>query len=382
MEKHENTKEFVIELNAKIYYLLLAISIICFKYSTVSAQNQSGSHLEKALQFVLDSARTSMEIPGAAACVIFTDSSMWEGVSGLARPGSPVNVSTAFELGSVSKIYTANTVLKLMEEDRLNLEDRLYTWFPNIPNSGSITITQLLNHTHGLHDPLQEPDFVPAIMEDPTKMWTLDDLISRMQDPYFEPGAGWHYSNIGFHILGAIIEAVTDSTFNEVLSARVLKPLKLDNTWYGSQNPEGKDLAAAYIDPLGSGDPKPVSLLMPWTAFRTSAGPAGAVVSTATDAARFLHGLMTGSVLEEAEWNRMTNWVDRPDGYRYGAGLLQIKNEGKFLLGHKGNSAGYSASAFHDQSLGITVIVLTNGHAVDVTPIVTTLLRIATLMER
>ncbi|WP_373492949.1 serine hydrolase domain-containing protein [Aquiflexum sp.] len=382
MENHENAKKHAIELNLKTYYLLLSISIILFKYSTISAQNQSGSHLDKSLQVVLDSARTSMEITGAAACVIFKDSSMWQGVSGLARPGSSVSTNTAFELGSISKIYTATTVLKLVAEGRLNLDDRLYTWFPNLPSSESNTITQLLNHTHGLHDPLQESDFVPAIMGTPTKIWTLDDLLTKMKDPYFEPGAGWHYSNTGFHILGAIIEAVTDSTFSDVLSTQVLKSLKLDNTWYGAHDPVGKELAVAYIDPFGSGDLKPVSLMMPWTAFRTSAGPAGAVVSTASDAAQFLHGLMTGSVLEEAEWNRMTNWVDRPDGYKYGAGLLHIKNEGRFLLGHKGNSAGYSASAFHDQSQGVTIVVLTNAHAVDVTPIVTTLLQISTRIER
>jgi D-alanyl-D-alanine carboxypeptidase len=337
---------------------------------------------DPSLQVVLDSARASQDIPGAAAAVIFADGTKWEGASGLAGPGAPVSPTTAFELGSVSKVYTATAVLSLVAEGRLDLEERLSKWLPDLPGSGSITLAQLLNHTHGLHDPLQEPDFVPAVLGNPTKMWTLDDVVTRMRDPYFEPGAGWRYSNTGFHLLGAIIEAVTDSTFADVLSARVLEPLELTDTWYGPHDPEGAALAAAYIDPSGSGEPQPVSLMMPWTAFRTSAGPAGAVVSTATDAARFLHELVTGSVLGEAEWNRMTCWVDRPDGHRYGAGLLRIEHEGAPLLGHKGNSAGYSASAFHDQSRGITAVVLTNAHAVDVTPIVTALLQTAARIGR
>jgi D-alanyl-D-alanine carboxypeptidase len=351
-------------------------------FLAITIPSPAAASQDPSLQVVLDSARASLGIPGAAAAVVFADGSMWEGASGLARPGAPVRPTTAFELGSVSKVYTATTVLTLVAEGRLGLEDRLARWLPDLPGSGSITLAQLLNHTHGLHDPLQEPDFVPAVLGNPSKMWTLDDVVTRMRGPHFEPGAEWRYSNTGFHILGAIIEAVTDSTFADVLSARILDPLDLADTWYGPHDPDGRAVAAAYIDPSDSGVPQPVSLMMPWTAFRTSAGPAGAVVSTATDAARFLHELATGSILGEAEWNRMTCWVDRPDGHRYGAGLLRIEHEGGPLLGHKGNSAGYSASAFHDPSRGITAVVLTNAHAVDVTPIVTALLQTAARIER
>jgi D-alanyl-D-alanine carboxypeptidase len=341
----------------------------------------SGSQ-EHPLQVVLDSATASLDIPGAAAAVVFADGTRWEGASGLARPDTPVSPATAFELGSISKVYTATIILTLVAEGRLDLAYRLGKWFPDLPGSESITLAQLLNHTHGLHDPLQEPDFVPAVLRDPAREWTLDDVLARMRTPYFEPGAGWRYSNTGFHLLGAIIEAVTDSTFADVLRTRVLEPLELADTWYGPENADGTPLAAAYIDPSGSGVRQPVSLMIPWTAFRTSAGPAGAVISTAADAARFLHELVTGSVLREAEWNRMTSWVDRPDGHKYGAGLLRIEHEDRPLLGHKGNSAGYSASAFHDESRGITAVVLTNAHAVDVTSIVTALLRTAASIER
>lgn len=73
----------------------------------------------------------------------------------------------------------------------------------------------------------------------------------------------------------------------------------------------------------------------------------------------------------------MTAWVDRPDGNRYGLGLLRIEGGDTPLIGHKGNSAGYSASVFHDPASGITVAILTNAHAVDVTPIGYSLLEAA-----
>jgi D-alanyl-D-alanine carboxypeptidase len=355
--------------------MLIAFFVAALPSPEVAAQ-------EASLQDVLDSATASLHVPGAAAAVVFADGTTWAGASGLAAPGTPVSPGTAFELGSISKVYTATIILHLVAEGRLELDCRFGKWLPGLPGSESITLAQLLNHTHGLHDPLQEPDFVPTVLRDPAREWTLEDVVARMRTPYFEPGADWRYSNTGFHILGAIVEAVTDSTFADVLRARVLEPLELADTWYGPVDPVGTSLAAAYIDPSGSGVPQPVSLMMPWTAFRTAAGPAGAVISTASDAARFLHELVTGSVLREAGWNRMTSWVDRPDGHKYGAGLLRVEHDGRPLLGHKGNSAGYSASAFHDQERGITAVVLTNAHAVDVTPIVTALLRTADSLER
>jgi D-alanyl-D-alanine carboxypeptidase len=202
-------------------------------------------------------------------------------------------------------------------------------------------------------------------------------VTARMREPHFEPGAGWRYSNTGYHLLGSIVESVTDSAFGAVLGARLLEPLELASTWYGRVDPPGADLAAAYIDPSGSGTAQPVSLLMPWAAFRTSAGPAGAVVATAVDAARWLHALATGVVLAEAEWRRMTAWVERPDGNRYGLGLLRVERPEGALIGHRGNSAGYSAAVFHDPAAGVTVAVLTNAHAVDVTPAVVALLAAA-----
>jgi D-alanyl-D-alanine carboxypeptidase len=332
---------------------------------------------EPPLQAVLDSARAALEIPGASAAVRFADGTSWVGTSGFASPGIPVGPATAFELGSITKVYTATLVLGLVHEGRLQLEDPLMRWFPDLPGAPSITVRQLLNHTHGLHDPLQEPDFIPAVLQNPAATWTLADVLARMQDPVAAPGAAWRYSNTGYHLLGAIVEAVTDSTMATLLANRLLKRPGLEDTWYGADDPAGVALAAAYIDPTGSGTPQPVSLLMPWTAFRTSAGPAGAVIATAADAATFLHRLATGSLLSEAGLHQMTTWVDRPDGNHYGLGLLRVEHEDRPLIGHKGNSAGYSASAFHDPATGTTAVVLTNAHALDVTPIVTALLRTA-----
>jgi D-alanyl-D-alanine carboxypeptidase len=364
----------------KTLLLLLSVGTVSLPTHVASAQVspvRSSAATEEALQAILEASRADLAAPGAAASVVFADGRVWVGASGIGRPNEATTPEMAFELGSVTKTYTAALVLQLVADGRMALDDPLARWYPGLSGAAEITVEQLLNHTHGLHDPLQEPDFIPAILQNPGKQWALSDVLTRMRSPHFSPGEGWRYSNTGYHLLGAIIEAVTDSTFSDVLYGRVLGPLGLESTWYGPTDPEGRPLAAAYIDPSGSGTPQPVSLMMPWTAFRSSAGPAGAVVASASDAARWLHALATGGVLGDREWQRMTSWVDRPDGHRYGLGLLRLEGGETPLIGHKGNSAGYSASVFHDSAIGITVAVLTNAHAVDVTPIGLSLLETA-----
>jgi D-alanyl-D-alanine carboxypeptidase len=333
---------------------------------------------EPHFQAVLDSMRSSLGAPGASAAVILSDGTVWTGASGIRAPGLPTDPETPFELGSVTKIYTAALALRLVADGVIALDDPLSRWHPDLPGAERITVEQLLNHTHGLHDPMQDPDFVPAVLQNPVRVWTLDDLLERMGEPGFPPGEGWAYSNTGFHLVGSILEHETGETLEDLFRDRLLEPLGLAGTWYVAGEAPARPLAAAFIDVTGDGSPEPVSLLMPWTAFRSSAGPAGAMIATARDAARWLHALAGGEVLDEGGWSRMTTWVERPDGNRYGLGLLRIEGENGTLIGHKGNSAGFSASAFHDPKTGITVVVLTNTHATDVTSAVEALMGAAT----
>lgn len=333
---------------------------------------------DATLQLVLDSAREALGAPGASAAVVFADGRTWRGVSGLAGPGRPVEPATAFELGSVTKTYTAALVLQLVEAGRLRLDDTLAGWYPDLSGARRITLRQLLNHTSGLHDPLQEDEYVPAMLENPGKAWTTEEILARLGAPYHPPGAGWHYTNTGFQLAGRIAEQVADSAIGVLFRSHLFGPLGLARTWYAPTAPVPEPRSEAWIDINSDGRPEPVSLFIPMTAFRTSGGAAGGLASSAEDAARWLHALAGGRVLSPAMWSAMTSWVDRPDGDRYGLGLLGLVEDGDVrLVGHKGNSAGFSAAVFHDPATGLTAAVLTNAHAADVTPAVRALLSAA-----
>jgi len=341
---------------------------------TVMTMAVGSIQVDARLQAILDSARSALDAPGASAAVMLPGGRMWTGVSGIAAPGHPVTAMTVFELGSVTKTYTAALTLLLVEEGRLSLDASLAQWFPELPDADQVTVRQLLNHTSGLHDPAQEPDYVPALLAQPARVWTVPDLLARMKEPYHPPGEGWHYTNTGYHLAGKILEAVTGDSLPALTRRRLFVPHGFARSYFGGREPVPEPRAHAFIDINDDGTLEDVSALIPSTAFLTAAGAAGALLSTAADAAGFMRALHAGDVLAAASRMELTRWVDRPDGNRHGLGVLRIAMDGVTLLGHKGNSAGFSAAVFHVPDVDVTIAVLTNRHATDVTPVVRALL--------
>ena len=133
-------------------------------------------------------------------------------------------------------------------------------------------------------------------------------------------------------------------------------------------------MAHAFIDINNDGSPEDISMFVTMTPFITAAWSAGALVATSEDLARWMHAFCTGEAVRGGLFAELTRWVDRGDGMEYGLGLVRKPRGETYLYGHKGNTAGYSASAWHAPDAKITVAVLTNGHAVDVTPIAEALL--------
>ena len=332
------------------------------------------TQVDARLQTTLDSSRAAIEAPGASAAVILADGRVWTGVSGIAAPDQPVTAATVFELGSVTKAYTAALALLLVEEGRLSLDARAAQWFPDVRNAEQITVRQLLNHTSGLYDPAQDPAYVPAMLAQPARAWTVSDLLARLKEPYHAPGQGWHYTSTGYHLVGEMLEVITGDSLPQLLRRRLLAPHGLARTYFGGREAVPEPRAHAFLDIDNDGALEDLSALLPGTAFLTAAGAAGALLSTAVDAARFMHALHGGRVLSAASHDELTRWVDRPDGNRHGLGVLRLNVDGLTLLGHKGNTAGFSAAVFHAPDAGVTVAVLTNRHATDVTPVVRALL--------
>jgi CubicO group peptidase (beta-lactamase class C family) len=142
-----------------------------------------------------------------------------------------LNDNSIFELASVSKQFTATAIVILKEKGKLNYEDKVSKYIPELSNYSNITIRNLLNHTGGLPDYMEVMDST----FDKNKIATNKDIISTFAklkpQVLFEPNTKWEYSNTGYALLASIIEKVSGMSYGEYLHKAIFKPLKMTNTF-------------------------------------------------------------------------------------------------------------------------------------------------------
>ena len=184
---------------------------------------------EKSIDDIM-SAYQSADKPGASVLVFKDDKIVFKkgyGVSNVSTKEA-INPNTNFRLASVSKQFTAMSILLLVQKGRLKLEDPLKKYFPSFPAYGKdIKIKHLLTHTSGLMD---YEDLIP-----PTQVMQLHDtnclqLMYKANGLYFTPGAQYKYSNTGYAILALIVEKISGQDYGVFLKENIFKPLKMKNS--------------------------------------------------------------------------------------------------------------------------------------------------------
>src|SRR4051794_5105097 len=153
---------------------------------------------------------------------------------------TPMRVTDRFRVGSVTKTFVATLVLQLAGESRLSLGDTVERWLPGlVPDGKAITVRELLNHTSGLYDYVNDGDttvFEPLLQGDLGHVWAPRGLVAVAvkPPPHFPPGARWRYSNTGYVVLGLIVEAATGHSVGAELQQRIFGPLGLHRTSFDS----------------------------------------------------------------------------------------------------------------------------------------------------
>ncbi|HMC29122.1 MAG TPA: serine hydrolase domain-containing protein [Verrucomicrobiae bacterium] len=311
---------------------------------------------ERALADVIDDyitrEMTRREVPGLALAVIEgTNVSKLKGYGVADRQsGRPVTAETAFEIGSITKQFTATLILMLREDGKLRLDDRLPRFLAGAPDDWSaITIRHLLTHTSGIRNytgldgfevsrHLTAEQFVRAIGAVP-----LD----------FKPGEKFSYCNSGYNLLGFIIEKVTRQSYWDVLRQRIFSPAQM-NSSFSRNLPGSVNRAAGYEKKGGQ--------LVARDSNLTDVFAAGAIVSTATDLTKWILALNSEKLVKRSLIEELWKPVKLNDGsaYPYGFGWRLEDYKGRKNIGHSGSTSGFSATLqrFPDQHL--TVIVLCN----------------------
>jgi len=324
--------------------------------------------LEENLQAAVDEAFAQAHGKGISVSVLVPGKPMWTGVAGVSHGSVPITEKSVFAAGSITKTFTALTLLRLKEEGYLALDDSLHAWFPAYPNvDPDITLRQLLNHTSGLSDFVDPPGWFSWLYSEPNKVWDMEEFfLETIRPPYFEKGTAWSYSTSGYLLLRMIIERATGSTIAAQYRQHVLEPLGLADTYVCPGDLLPTALVHGWFD-LNGDNTYDDFHTVPNTAFCTAAG--GQVYTTSADLAKLGNALMRErTILEDATYNEMTDFYypsghDEPMAYGYGLGLMWFDDSfisGQRAFGHGGNAPGYAAGMLFLPDYGAIVTLMDN----------------------
>jgi CubicO group peptidase (beta-lactamase class C family) len=270
---------------------------------------------------------------------------------------------TRFRIGSVTKPFTAILILKLQEEGVLAVSDPICKYLtPCPPQWAALTIHHLLSHTSGIENLTDGEDY----LERTAQRATRDEVFAKFRDAplRFAPGEKYEYSNSNYHLLGAIVEEATGSSYAEALAQRVLVPAGMTDSFMDSPAAPTERVAVGYR-PTDDGALKPDTPLDPAWSFA-----AGGLFSTAEDLMRFGEALKGDRLLSEP--SKALMWTPVKDTYGYGWNVRPPAPEtlNRRVRMHGGRSQGFTAVfvAFIDDDL--TGIVLSNNVMADTGTIV------------
>jgi D-alanyl-D-alanine carboxypeptidase len=356
---------------------LAGLAIILASAAAARAQPRSELPRRAELAAALDSIRLAIGAPGISAALVLPDGSVSTLVSGEAASGTPVSPQTVFDLGSITKSYTAALILRLVSEGALSLDDSLSRWMREVPGAHGVTIRDLLRQTSGLADYASHPEFLTTARAGIAGPWPPDENLRFVGPSRFTPGDRWEYSNTNYVLLGLIAQRVARHSYGELLRNRLLDSLGLTSTTVAGEDALPSSRAHAHLDFTGDGVPDDLTALVPDPVFTRGAGGAGAIRATAADLARFAHAYYSGAIVPSALHDEFARRVDRGDGWMYGFGMIEAPSDAGVLLGHLGNTAGQSAGVWHSPASKVTVVVLSNAHAIRMDAAVRRLLMLA-----
>lgn len=291
--------------------------------------------------------------PGAAVLISIDGEIKFLSAFGLsdAEKSIPMKSDDVFRIGSITKQFTAAAILKLIEENKISLNDDITKFIPDFPTHGkTITIEHLLTHTSGIKSYTSMSSFDEETMK---RNVTTTELIDFFKDQPmdFEPGERWLYNNSGYVLLGYIIEQVSGKSYCEFIQSEFFTPLGMTNSYCGDV-PElingyksvGEDFIPA----------KPLDLSWPYAA--------GMLLSTVEDLNKWNNAIMNGNVLSSQSLkNAFTVYTlneGKPTAYGYGwiIGYLQDLN----TIEHSGGINGFVTNAIYIPEYKTYVVVLSN----------------------
>jgi D-alanyl-D-alanine carboxypeptidase len=294
------------------------------------------------------------DVPGAAIAVIRDGRRVYAQAWGLRdrEKRLPVTVDTPFEIGSITKQFTAAAILQLQEAGKLDINATVDRYLPDAPHARETTLRQLLSHTSGLPDYFDGPNIEAAASKPITFSGLIDRIASKPLD--FAPGAQWHYSNTGYILLGRILEIVSHHSYRDYIQAHLIDPVGLTQTHRVADEPRIAGMAVGYHHAGGK-------LERSQTISDSFGWAAGNLVSTLKDLDKWNQALQGGKVVTAADYALMSTSVKTLRGDAgYGLGLFVGEVEGQPRIGHTGGSFGFTTANEYFPNQHVQIIAFTN----------------------
>ena len=297
----------------------------------------------------------STQIAGGAILVYQKDKLLLDKSYGYAslELSTPMPMDAIFEIGSVTKQFTAAAILKLVEAKKLALDDDFTKYLEYDTKGRKVTINHLLNHTSGIPSYTEIPEFGRFSIQE----YPRDSLVRLLEqkDFLFEPGEALIYNNSGYFFLGLIIEKVSGQSYEEYLNETFFIPLGMKNTHYSSMSRVIKNKVYGYNysrDGLQQKDY--LNHLWPYAA--------GSLCSTTSDLLTWMKAMHNGEVLSESLYQSIIEPAVLKDGShaRYAKGLVNFSNLGHPSIAHGGGIHGFLSETRYFTEEDLYVICLVN----------------------
>lgn len=254
---------------------------------------------------------------------------------------------------SLTKVYTAALVMLEKEKGTIQLDSSIKKYLPSdisvmIPRSNEISVRMLLNHSSGLVNFTDLPEYITRQFTNPADQPTISELFSMINgmDLIAAPGTKYFYSNTNYLVLYVMLENITGKPYSQLLKKEILVPQKLLQTYYDISPEKATALKFPnyYFDPNSNGQLENATL---WNHYIGSASYGwGGIAGSPTDAILFFEALMKGRIVNASSLNEMITWFreEGADAPSYGLGIEYWQyNEGTTpQRGHEGDGIGNS----------------------------------------
>lgn len=315
--------------------------------------------------------------PGVAVAVICNSKLVYEKSIGDAQlePKRALGKNSVFRLASITKPVTAAVILRLAEQHKLSLDDRLSKYLPDFPGANGITLYHLLTHTAGIADFTEDASYPTHKTRPHSNAEMIAWIASLNPVSKFAPGTAWAYSNSGYVLLGAVIEKVTSTDLQRAFADHLLQPSDAGTVAFDLTPLPNEARALGYrLDrdkKLALADPVDMSI----------PGAAGALRGTAADFATLADAIFTARAITPESRTRMTspglladgqtNRWGMPKAWReglqadYGLGVFIDNKTGRRRWWHSGDIDGFHTWFAHLPDERVTIVILRNSESGD-----------------